>query len=42
MYISIKTSTKFVPNSPISIIQASVPVMSWRRSGDKSLSEPMV
>ena len=35
--ISIKMSLKFVPMGP-----AMVPIMAWRRPGDKPLSEPMM
>ena len=31
---------KFVPNGPINNIPALVPIMAWRRPGDKPLSEP--
>ena len=34
-------SLKFVPKGPINNIPALVPIMAWRRSGDKPLSEPM-
>ena len=40
--ISIKISLKFVPKVPINNIPALVQIMAWRRSGDKSLSEPMM
>ena len=40
--ISIKISTKFVPNGPIINIPALVQIMAWRRPGDKPLSEPMM
>ena len=40
--ISIKISLKFVPESPIDNIPALVPIMAWRRTGDKPLSEPMM
>ena len=39
--IAIKISLKFVPKGPINNIPALVKIMAWRRSGDKSLSEPM-
>ena len=42
IYISIKVSPKFVPKSPINNILALVQILSWRRSGDKPLSEPMM
>ena len=40
--ISIKISLKFVPKGPINNNTALVQIMAWRRSGDKSLSEPMM
>ena len=40
--ISIKISLKFVPRGPMNNIQALVQIMTWRRSGDKPLSEPMM
>ena len=40
--ISIKISLKFVPKGPINKNPALVQIMAWRRSGDKSLSEPMM
>ena len=40
--ISIKISLKFVPKGLINNNPALVQIMAWRRSGDKSLSEPMV
>ena len=40
--VSIKISLKFVPKVPINNIPALVEIMAWRRSGDKSLSEPMM
>ena len=42
VWISIKISLKFVPKGPINNIPALIQIMAWRRSGDKSLSEPMV
>ena len=42
VYISINISLKFVPKGPINNIPALVPIMAWRRSGDKPLSEPMM
>ena len=42
VWFSIKFSLKFVPNGPTNHIPALVQIMAWRRSGDKSLSEPMV
>ena len=41
IWISIKTSPKFVPGGPINIIPSLVQIMTWRRPGDKPLSEPM-
>ena len=38
----IKISLKFVPKGPINNIPALVQIMSWRRPGDKKLSEPML
>ena len=40
--ILIKISLKFVPNGPINNIPALVQIMTWRRSSDKQLSEPMM
>ena len=40
--ISIKISLKFVPKGPIHNTPALVPIMAWRRSGDKPFSEPMI
>ena len=39
--ILIKISLKFVPKGLINNIPALVPIMAWRRPGDKPLSEPM-
>ena len=39
---TIKISLKFVPRVPINNIPALVQIMAWRRSGNKSLSEPMM
>ena len=41
VWISIKTSLKFVPEGPINNIPSLVQIMAWRRPGDKPLSEPM-
>ena len=41
MWISIKTSPKFVPEGPINNIPSLVQIMAWRRPGDKPLSELM-
>ena len=40
--ITIKFSLKFVPKAPINNIPALVQMMTWRRPGDKPLSEPMM
>ena len=40
--ISIKISLKFVPKGPINNIPVLVQIMAWCRSGDKTLSEPMM
>ena len=40
--ISIKISLKFVPKVPINNIPTLVPIMAWRRPGDKPLSEAMM
>ena len=37
--IPIRISLKFVPRSPIDNKTALVPVMAWRRTGDKPLPE---
>ena len=42
VWIPVKNSLKYVPNGPINNIPALVQIMAWRRSGDKSLSEPMM
>ena len=42
MYVPIKISMKFVPKGSINIIPALFQIMTWRRPGDKPLSEPMV
>ena len=42
IYISINISLKFVPKVPINNIPTLVPIMAWRRPGDKPLSEPMM
>ena len=41
-WISIKISLRFVPKGPINNVPALIQIMSWRRPGDKPLSEPMV
>ena len=38
----IKMSQKFVPKNPINKKTTVVQIMSWRRTGDKPLSEPMM
>ena len=40
--IPLRISLKFVPRSPIHNKLALVQVMTWRRTGDKPLSEPML
>ena len=40
--ISIIISLKFVPKGPINNNPVLVQIMTWRRSGDKPLSEPMM
>ena len=40
--IPIKISLKFVPKGPINNIPALVQIMTWRRPGDKPLSEAMM
>ena len=40
--MSTKISVKFVPNGLINNFPPLVQIMSWRRPGDKALSEPMV
>ena len=40
--ISIKISLKFVPKGLINNIPALLQIMTWRRPGDKPLSEPMM
>ena len=42
VWISIKTSMKFVPKGLINNIPALVQIMAWHRPGDKPLSEPML
>ena len=42
VWISLKIPMKFVPKGPINNIPALVPIMAWRRPGDKPLSEPML
>ena len=40
--ILIQISLKFIPKSPIANKPALVGVMAWRRTGDKSVHEPMM
>ena len=40
--IPIKNSIKFVPKVPINNIPTLIQIMTWRRIGDKLLSEPML
>ena len=42
VWISIKTSLMFVPDSPINKIPALFQIMAWCRPGDKPLSEAML
>ena len=42
LWISIKTSLKFVPKGPINNIPALVHIMAWRRPGDRPLFEPIM
>ena len=42
VWISIKISLKFVPNSPINNIATLVQIMAQRRPGAEPLSEPMM
>ena len=42
VWILIKISLKFVPKGRISNILTVVPIMAWRRPGDKPLSEPVI
>ena len=42
VWISIKIPLKFVPNGAINNIPALFQIMTWRRSGDKPLSETMM
>ena len=42
VWISIKISLKFVPKGSINNNPALVQTMAWHRSGNKSLSEPMM
>ena len=41
-FILMKISLKSVAQGPINNIPALVQIMAWRRSGDKTLSEPMM
>ena len=40
VWLSIKISLNCVPKGPIYNIPALVPIMAWRRPGDKQLSQP--
>ena len=40
--ILIPTSPKFVPKGPINTKSALVQILTWRRTGDKLLPEPML
>ena len=42
VWILLKISLKFVPKGPINNMPSLVQVMTWRRPGDKPLSEPML
>ena len=42
VWILINISLKFVPKGPINNIPSLLEIMSWRRPGDKPLSEPMM
>ena len=42
VWISLTFSLKFVPKGPINNIPTLVQIMTWRRQGDKPLSEPMM
>ena len=42
VWIPEKISMKFVPKGPINNIPALVQIMTWRRPGNKPLSEPMM
>ena len=42
VWISINISLKFLPKGPINNIPALFQIMTWRRPGDKPLSEPMM
>ena len=42
VWISIKISLKFIPRGPINYTPSLVQVISWHRTGDKPLSEPMM
>ena len=42
VWIPIKSSLKSVPKGRINNIPALVPIMAWRRPGDKPLSEPLM
>ena len=42
LWITIKISLKFVPKGPMNNIPALGQIITWRRPGDRPLSEPMV
>ena len=42
VWISITISLNFVPNGPTNSMPALVQIMTWRLSGDRPLSEPML
>ena len=42
VWIPIKISPIFLPKGPINNIPALLPIMAWRRPGDRPLSEPMM
>ena len=42
IWISLKISQKFGPKIPINNNPAMLQIMAWHRSGDKTLSEPML
>ena len=42
VWIPIEISLKFIPKGPIDNILALVQIMTWRRQGNKPLSEPMM
>ena len=42
VWFALKISLEFVPKVPINSIPSLVQIMTWRHSGDKPLSEPMI